>query len=64
MELSAAASIFATKIGSRSAWPTLSACTPALRREQIKLQVAHITSLIHVKGYAAPETKAATEHVR
>jgi hypothetical protein len=38
--------------------------TPALRREQIKLQVAHITSLIHVKGYAAPETKAATEHVR
>ena len=33
--------------------------TPALRREQIKLQVALITPLIHVKGYAAPETKAA-----
>jgi len=32
--------------------------TPALRREQIKLQVALITPLIHVKGYAAPETKA------
>ena len=27
--------------------------TPALRREQIKLQVALITPLIHVKGYAA-----------
>jgi len=35
--------------------------TPALRREQIKLQVALIAPLIHVKGYAAPETKAATE---
>jgi predicted ATPase len=33
--------------------------TPALRREQIKLQVALITPLIHVKGYAALETKAA-----
>jgi len=38
--------------------------TPALRREQIKLQVALITPLIHVKGYAAPETKAATERAR
>ena len=28
-----------------------------MRREQIKLQVALITPLIHVKGYAAPETK-------
>ena len=35
--------------------------TPALRRMQIKLQVALITPLIHVKGYAAPETKAAEE---
>jgi hypothetical protein len=35
--------------------------TPALRREQIKLQVALITPLIHVKGYAAPESKAAIE---
>jgi class 3 adenylate cyclase/predicted ATPase len=35
--------------------------TPALRREEIKLQVALITPLIHVKGYAAPETKAAAE---
>ena len=33
----------------------------ALRREHIKLQVALITPLIHVKGYAAPETKAAVE---
>jgi predicted ATPase/class 3 adenylate cyclase len=35
--------------------------TPALRHEEIKLQVALITPLIHVKGYAAPETKAAEE---
>ena len=35
--------------------------TPALRREQIRLQVALITPLVHVKGYAAPETKAASE---
>jgi class 3 adenylate cyclase/predicted ATPase len=38
--------------------------TPALRREQIKLQVALITPLIHVKGYAAAETKAAAERAR
>jgi predicted ATPase len=35
--------------------------SPALRREQIKLQVDLIAALIHVKGYAAPETKVATE---
>jgi predicted ATPase len=35
--------------------------TPALRRDQIKLQVALITPLMYVKGYAAPETKAAAE---
>ncbi len=38
--------------------------TPAVRREQIKLQVVLITPLIHVKGYAAPETKAAVEQAR
>ena len=38
--------------------------TPALRREDIKLQVALITPLMHVKGYAAPETKAAAERAR
>jgi tetratricopeptide (TPR) repeat protein len=38
--------------------------TPALRRMQIKFQVALITPLIHVKGYAAPETKAAEEQAR
>ena len=37
---------------------------PELRREQIKLQVALITPLIHVKGYGAPETKAAAERAR
>jgi class 3 adenylate cyclase len=34
--------------------------TPALRREQIKLQVALITPLVHIKGFGAPETKATT----
>ena len=38
--------------------------TPALRREEIKLQVALINSLMHVKGYASPETKAAAEKAR
>ena len=38
--------------------------TPAIRREQIKLQVAFITPLFHVKGYAAPETKEAAERAR
>ena len=38
--------------------------TPALRREQIKLQVALITPLMHINGYAAPETKAAAEKAR
>ena len=38
--------------------------TPALRREQIKFQVALLTPLMHVKGYAAPETKAAEERAR
>jgi class 3 adenylate cyclase/predicted ATPase len=38
--------------------------TPALRREQIKFQVALITPLSHVKGYAAAETKAAAEQAR
>jgi predicted ATPase len=35
--------------------------TPALRREQIKLQAVLITPLLHVKGYASPESKAAAE---
>ena len=35
--------------------------TPRLRGERIKLQVALVTPLMHVKGYAAPETKAAVE---
>ena len=38
--------------------------TPLLRREQIKLQVALITPLIHVKGYASPETKSALDEAR
>jgi predicted ATPase len=38
--------------------------TSALRQEEIKLQIALITPLIHVKGYAAPETTAAAERAR
>ena len=38
--------------------------TPTLRREEIKLQVALITPLLNVKGYAAPETRAAVERAR
>ena len=38
--------------------------TPTLQQEQIKLQVALFTALIHVKGHAAPETKAAVEQAR
>jgi hypothetical protein len=38
--------------------------TPALRRVQIELQVGLITPLLHVKGYAAAETKGAAEEAR
>ena len=38
--------------------------TPALRRHQIKLQVALITPLMQLKGHAAQETKAAVEKAR
>jgi class 3 adenylate cyclase/predicted ATPase len=38
--------------------------TPALRRQQIKLQITLINALHHVKGYAAPESKAAVELAR
>ena len=38
--------------------------TPASRREQIKVQAALISPLIHIKGYAAPETKAAVERAK
>ena len=31
--------------------------TSKLRREQIKIEVALINPLMHVKGHAAPETK-------
>jgi predicted ATPase len=38
--------------------------TPALRREQIKLQIALANTLMTTKGYAALETKAAWEQAR
>jgi class 3 adenylate cyclase/predicted ATPase len=38
--------------------------SPALRREQIQLQLDLSTALIHTKGHAAPETRAAFSHAR
>ena len=38
--------------------------TPALRRDQIKLQVGLMNTLMHTKGHAAQETKAAAERAR
>lgn len=38
--------------------------TAALRHEQIKLQLALAHALMHTKGHAAPETKAAFEQAR
>src|SRR6201997_2477351 len=38
--------------------------TPVLRGEQIKRQIALVNALMHVKGYAAPEPKAAVEQAR
>ena len=37
---------------------------PAQRREQIKLQVALANALMHTKGYAAAETRAALDQAR
>ncbi len=38
--------------------------TPTLRRERIKIQIALATALMHTKGYAAPETRAALDQAR
>jgi hypothetical protein len=38
--------------------------TPALRREQIKVQVALVNALMHTRGYGAPETKASVDQAR
>src|ERR1700739_3870904 len=38
--------------------------TPALRQEEMKLHVAFANSLMHTKGFAAPETKAALDQAR
>ena len=38
--------------------------TPALRREQIELQVAFANALIHTRGYGASETKMAFDQAR
>jgi len=38
--------------------------TPELRRKQIELQVALLNPIGHVKGFAAPETKAAVQRAR
>jgi hypothetical protein len=51
---------FTRALGQIATLPT----TPALRSLQINLQLALITPLVHVKGYTAPETKAAVERAR
>jgi hypothetical protein len=38
--------------------------TPSLRGEEIKVQVALITPVVQVKGWAAPEAKATVERAR
>jgi predicted ATPase len=38
--------------------------TPKLRRERIKFQVGLANALMHTKGYAAPDTKAALDQAR
>ena len=38
--------------------------TAALRRQQIKLQIALANALMHTKGYAAPETEASLDQAR
>jgi class 3 adenylate cyclase/predicted ATPase len=38
--------------------------SPALRRQQIKLQVGLANALMHVKGYSAPDTKASLDQAR
>ena len=38
--------------------------SPARRRKQIKLQVALANALMHTKGFAAPETRAALDQAR
>jgi predicted ATPase len=38
--------------------------TPWLRRQEIKFQGALITALVHIKGWGAPEVKAASERTR
>ena len=38
--------------------------TPALRRDQINLQVALVNALMHTKGHAAPETIASLDRAR
>src|SRR5262249_40277785 len=38
--------------------------TPALRREEIKLQVGLVNALMHTKGHASAETKASLNQAR
>ena len=38
--------------------------TPTLRREQIKLQIALANTLMHTKGHASPDTRAALDQAR
>jgi class 3 adenylate cyclase/predicted ATPase len=53
----------AEQLGQALAQITTLPSTPDLRREQIVLQIALLNTLMHVKGYGAPETKAAVAQV-
>ncbi len=58
--LAEASEQFARALGQIASLPS----TPMVRRERIKLQLAAATALMHVKGYAAPETRASLDQVR
>ncbi|MCK1641784.1 AAA family ATPase [Bradyrhizobium sp. 157] len=54
----------AEQLGQALAQLTTLPSAPDLRREQIILQVALVNTLMHVKGYGAPETKMAVAQAR
>jgi class 3 adenylate cyclase/predicted ATPase len=58
--LKEAAAQFARSLGLSETLPS----TAILRREQITLQIALANALMHTKGYAAPETRAALDRAR
>src|SRR4029079_741750 len=58
--LAEASAQFSRALGQIASLPA----TPALRREEVKLQVAQLIPLSYLKGFGAPETRAAVERAR